>query len=319
MPKPSDSIFTTLHDTALKALKARPGGRSWGAFDVLKSEAENGGASRYVITLWNSPRKADGQPDASSKALTCDEDGTWWYHIRRPGSGDIPQWKALWSSLELCQRTGLPVIGVLKDRVSGFCALDVTFDCGPFKGSFDEGEVWMQASPKTTRAIEWAERHREKYGNFSITASLESASAILEEDAYFDANNLADARKRLMLEVVQRRGQAAFRRRLIESYDRRCAVTACDAVDALEAAHIVAYRGPATQHVRNGLLLRADIHSLFDLGLLSICPNTLTVHLAPGLRSSSYSELQGKKLRLPSDPGSQPDREALRQRWDALV
>lgn len=315
MPKPTNPIFKTPHDTALEALGAQPGGRTWGAFDVSKAEAENGRATRYVITLWNSPRTADGRPDASSKALVCDEDGTWWYHVRRPGPKDIAQWKALWTSLELCERTGLPIIGVLKDRVSRLCALEVTFDCGPFLGSFEDDEVWMQARPLNAQAAELMARHQNSALNLLVAAKLERESAILEKGKYFEPANLVDARARLLLEVVQRRGQAAFRRSLLTAYSRRCAVTDCDAVDALEAAHIIAYLGPATQHVTNGLLLRADIHSLFDLGLLSICPETLTVHLAPELRSSSYRELQGQKLRLPPEPAEHPDRKALRRRW----
>jgi predicted restriction endonuclease len=126
-----------------------------------------------------------------------------------------------------------------------------------------------------------------------------------------------DTRARLLREVVQRRGQAAFRRQLLAGYGGRCAVTGCDAADALEAAHIIGYRGRATQHVRNGLLLRADIHTPFDLGLLVICPDTLRVALAPALRASSYAALDSQPLTLPAAPADWPDRSALRQPWGA--
>jgi hypothetical protein len=308
-------MFRTPHDTALEALGALPGGRTWGAFDVSKAEAEKGRATRYVMTLWNSPRIADGRPDASSKALVRDADGTWWYHVRRPGPRDISQWKALWGSLQLCQRTALPIVGVLKDRSSKLCALEVTFDCGPFLGSFEDDEVWMQARPRDPQAVEVMASHDSSIPNPLMGAKLECQSAALETTKYFDAADLVDARARLLREVVQRRGQAAFRRSLLAAYGGRCAVTGCDAVDALEAAHIVGYLGPATQHVGNGLLLRADIHSLFDLGLLSVCPETLTVHLAQALRNSSYGGLQGQKLKLPEKTDEHPDCSALRQRW----
>jgi HNH endonuclease len=65
---------------------------------------------------------------------------------------------------------------------------------------------------------------------------------------------------------------AKFRKKLIAAYRGRCAVTDCDAYDALEAAHILPYRGPAFDHVTNGLLRRADIHTLFDLNLIGIEP-----------------------------------------------
>jgi hypothetical protein len=146
-------------------------------------------------------------------------------------------------------------------------------------------------------------------------AQLAQLGASLEELAYFAAGSVADERTRRLREVVERRGQAQFRSKLLQIYEGRCAVTGCDAVDALEAAHIIAYVGSTTQHVKNGLLLRADIHTLFDLGLLSICPDTLTVALAPSLRSSSYATLHGQPLALPVEPGKCPDIEALRHRW----
>jgi predicted restriction endonuclease len=62
----------------------------------------------------------------------------------------------------------------------------------------------------------------------------------------------------------------------------------------LEAAHIFPYRGPQTNHVTNGLLLRADLHVLFDLGLLRIDADSLTVELDPILNGTSYAELSGR-------------------------
>ncbi|MBE2321408.1 HNH endonuclease, partial [Solirubrobacter sp. CPCC 204708] len=72
--------------------------------------------------------------------------------------------------------------------------------------------------------------------------------------------------------VAQRRGQSTFRNQLLEAYDLRCAITGSNAVAVLEAAHICPYRGDHTNRVDNGLLLRADIHTLFDLGLIWVTP-----------------------------------------------
>jgi hypothetical protein len=73
-------------------------------------------------------------------------------------------------------------------------------------------------------------------------------------------------------------------------------------------------------HPSNGLLLRADLHTLFDLGLLSIDESTLSVILSDRLKQSMYADLAGKRLRLPSDTLSYPSPEAIRQhrRWAAL-
>lgn len=132
----------------------------------------------------------------------------------------------------------------------------------------------------------------------------------------FDPGTIVDGRVRIIATIVRRRGQPEFRRRLLEAYGGRCAITGCEAVEALEAAHIVPYRGPETHHLSNGLLLRADIHTLFDLGLLAIDSATMVVLLAPSLATTSYKELDGKRLQLPKDDSSKPAQEALDQHRD---
>jgi putative restriction endonuclease len=86
----------------------------------------------------------------------------------------------------------------------------------------------------------------------------------------FDARNIRDARDRINRSIAVRRGQQAFRAKLIAAYDRKCVVTGCDVEDLLEAAHIQPYRGSHTNHIQNGLLLRSDIHTLFDCRMIAI-------------------------------------------------
>jgi hypothetical protein len=85
--------------------------------------------------------------------------------------------------------------------------------------------------------------------------------------------------------------------------------------DVLEAAHIMPYRGKQTSHVSNGLLLRADLHTLFDCGLLTIEPRARTVVIAEALKSSSYAKLAGKPLRPPKDVASGPSTRNLEKRF----
>jgi len=86
-----------------------------------------------------------------------------------------------------------------------------------------------------------------------------------------------DARDRVARDVVARRGQSAFRAVLVSAYQGRCAITGCNALPVLEAAHLRPYRGPAWNVVTNGLLLRADIHSLLDQQLLAPEPDSRTI------------------------------------------
>jgi len=148
-------------------------------------------------------------------------------------------------------------------------------------------------------------------------ARVESASLIDD----FDVPGRVDQRQKAITEVVRRRGQAKFRKKLLEAYKTKCAITGCDAAAALEAAHIAPYRGDHTDHVQNGLLLRADIHSLFDLGLISINPKTMTVVIAPELLKTAYGQFADSALLLPSDPKHSPSTDALANhlKWSGIL
>lgn len=117
---------------------------------------------------------------------------------------------------------------------------------------------------------------------------------------------------RVLRAIRARRGQPRFRLALLEAYEGRCALTGCDAPAALEAAHIERHSDGGTYEPSNGLLLRADLHTLFDLGLLGIDHQTGRALLHPELRGTSYEdELYDAVLRSPTAVGARPDRAAL--------
>lgn len=139
------------------------------------------------------------------------------------------------------------------------------------------------------------------------------------DDPSFDPDSIHDERERALRAIRLRRGQPAFRAALLAAYGRRCAITACSVVDVLEAAHITPYLGSLTNHVSNGLLLRTDIHTLFDCYLLAIEPKTRTVIMADTLKGSSYAKIAGKILRSPNDVASGPSKRNLEKRYSIFV
>lgn len=143
-----------------------------------------------------------------------------------------------------------------------------------------------------------------------MEVELDQQTNQAEAEGAFDSSSIEDARERVAASIVRRRGQQAFREALIKRYHGRCVVTGCDVVAVLEAAHIVPYQGVATNHPENGLLLRADIHTLFDLGLLAITQDLLVV-VHPSLFGTSHGELNGRPLFLPPDLVSKPSSGAL--------
>jgi hypothetical protein len=65
----------------------------------------------------------------------------------------------------------------------------------------------------------------------------------------------------------------------------------------------VAFRGDHTHHVDNGLLLRADLHTLFDRGLLAVNSASWTAVVAPAMRAGSYGGVHGRTVRPMKDGG----------------
>jgi len=132
-----------------------------------------------------------------------------------------------------------------------------------------------------------------------------------EHSEYFDPKNISDGKNRIIAEIVRRLGQKSFRRKLVSAYGTKCAITQCTTRWVLEAAHIMPYRGLKTNVVSNGLLLRADVHTLFDLGLISVDPRMLVTKVSNILGGSEYEELDGRELSLPSKSVHHPSRAAL--------
>lgn len=142
--------------------------------------------------------------------------------------------------------------------------------------------------------------------------SLADVQAIQDKIAPFNPASIRDGREWVLASIVRRRGQAAFRNSLLHAYASTCPVTGCRVEPLLEAAHIIPYLGPTTHHVQNGLPLRADIHTLFDLQMLAISPSSLTVELSPLLADSEYAGLAGRPIILPADSAHHPSPDALR-------
>lgn len=146
---------------------------------------------------------------------------------------------------------------------------------------------------------------------------LDPYDAITDEpstivDAYIPNEN--DERRLVLRQIKERRGQKSFRDSIIKRYGEKCMVTGCSLLDILEAAHIKPYRGEKDNDPSNGLLLRSDIHTLFDLNLLGINPTTLTIHFTEIVKNHGYSSFHGLKLQGITK-SNRPNYEALRERW----
>jgi hypothetical protein len=121
----------------------------------------------------------------------------------------------------------------------------------------------------------------------------------------------------LFAHLRQRRGQTAFRNGLIQRYGRLCMISGCNVLDVIEAAHIIPYAGPRSNHPENGLLLRADIHTLWDLNRLAIHPDSLCVTLDASLAMTEYSAFSLGTLKV--ERAQRPSNAALQYRWQLFL
>ena len=114
--------------------------------------------------------------------------------------------------------------------------------------------------------------------------------------------------------VRPRLGQGTFRFAVQGAYGK-CAVTGEKSLPALEASHIIPYAEGGRHEIPNGLLLRADIHRLFDRGYVTVTPD-LRFRVSSRLMDEyhngrQYYDLENRRIWTPGDPRNDPDHEAL--------
>lgn len=133
------------------------------------------------------------------------------------------------------------------------------------------------------------------------TEGIDFSDLDLDEDG--DGENPADARERRriagghrMSNVRTRVGQGPFRQQLLNDHGQVCAFTGPAPAGALQAAHLYSYAEEDEHHDWGGLLLRNDIHSLFDRGQISVNPDTGCIEVDDELLGYPvYAELHGRK------------------------
>lgn len=113
------------------------------------------------------------------------------------------------------------------------------------------------------------------------------------------------------ISIHPRLGQGAFRIEVTDAYSRSCAITGEKTLPALEAGHIRPYAKSGPHEIRNGLLLRSDIHNLFDLGYLTVTKE-YKVEVSRRIKEEfdngrHYYALHGQQLAvLPKDEQARP-------------
>lgn len=169
----------------------------------------------------------------------------------------------------------------------------------------------LNRARQTIDRLDNARLSRDTTDNYQTRANRETENFLeliqqrMGSDGHFTSTSLA---------IAKRRGPSKFRQRLLEAYNGSCSITGCHVEPILEVAFLHPNLSEENTAISNGLLLRADLHTLFDLHLIVIEPETLKVMVAPSLRQSSYGTLHEQPLRPTNSEDCKPNEESLRLR-----
>lgn len=151
-------------------------------------------------------------------------------------------------------------------------------------------------------------RHSDSYLEFLFKRGLEESNKRQRAAQLFVEEKTEDDRR--LGQTVIRPDQAKFRAAVFDNCNGRCVITGLNVV--MEAAHLVPFADHGPDTADNGLLMRVDIHRLFDLGLMAINPQTMTAHFKPGI---GYEKEEGRRITT-----RQPVKAAyLAARWEAFT
>lgn len=155
----------------------------------------------------------------------------------------------------------------------------------------------------------------------SVEPTGGAATSAFSHDATADGiiDDREDGENRQLVAIKTRRGQAEFRDRLLRAYGGTCAVSGSTVEPLLEAAHIVPHALETNYATSNGLVLRADIHTLFDLHLVALDADG-RVAISRSLERTEYAQYRDRPLaKLPSAPDNRPSPNQLKRHYELFL
>ena len=273
--------------------------RQSGIYSPSSGEVVYKNGRRYALAVHSSHK--DKYKDKNQIKLA---DGTWIYEYAKYSGPDTKQQYN--ESLLNCLEDGVPVGVIVPEKGGGYRILGLAYveHYNSVSGMFTlHGPVNEQTEANGCFCF---------HGEELLTGDEKKQL----EDLKFSDD---DRRRIAAYRRVQREQQDKFRKYVLDAYAGSCAITETNVSEVLQAAHIKPYRGKHSQIVNNGILLRADMHLLFDAHLLSVEPETMRVHLSQRLGNSNYRGFGGREITLPQRANDAPDRDLLAAHYDQFV
>ncbi len=244
----------------------------------------------------------------------------------------LPDWLA-WETFDV--RNGCPTLDAMRERIGGiraridYRAQHPSNEIGCIllaQPTFLTPDAWVRGPsdwpssnlrPKrydltTGEGLRLWEECRARAAGARPQADAQRPSLVREDSPRYGAPRVFEPRL----------GQGIFRVAVMDAYSRACAVTHEHSLPALEASHIQPYAKNGPHDVRNGILLRADLHRLFDQGYVTITPE-YRVEVSPRLKldyqnGHSYYPLHGSLLSVPTSQNEVPSADFLRWHNDQV-
>lgn len=232
----------------------------------------------------------------------------------------MPAWMA-WECFG--EMNGAPDFESMVDRI-----LRLRDDGGSQRGDFLIGcimvtaPVFFKPEEWVTPPSDWARTGIQQGKRYSLASGEgkrlfdECIERAARAERYWNVDRVADGARYGAPSLIQPRlGQGLFSLAVRDAYRGACAVTGEHSAPVLEAAHIIPYGRGGMHRVDNGLLLRSDLHRLFDCGYVTVTPDYEFL-VGDSLREDyrngrSYYALSGSKITVPESPMFRPSREFL--------
>jgi len=186
-------------------------------------------------------------------------------------------------------------------------------------GTFEKVTAYQASYEETWRELTEAIPHKDLDEAQLMTDVMNAirpldhskVAAILTASELVDWGHWVDRSRHRVTKIVgghttgsskRRIGQDKFRKALLERYGEVCAISGKQPVRVLDAAHLYPFADDPKHDIHGGLLLRRDLHRLFDDHLLVVDPDSWTVHVSPALKDyPGYARLEGVPLRVAAD------------------
>ena len=219
-------------------------------------------------------------------------------------------------------KNGVPSLGALIEAISRYRPSEVV-TASTFIGCrvlvepvFLPPELWFEVPSWSNSIVQGKTFSGESSQGAALWTALEMRAEAKGGHPFQGVAEDGDRRFGQPVTVVPRLGQGAFRVAITELYGRQCALTGGKVLPALDAAHIRPYWDGGTHTKSNGILLRKDIHSVFDSGYATIDEDYRFV-VSQKVREvfnngHEYRRLHGSFMNLPNEASDHPDKLALR-------